>query len=96
MISMRRFGVVSVVLVALVGPAFAAGQARPASAQADYPFRDIKLSDEARIADLLFDLNREFGTTLVLVTHEIALARRCGRMLTLDAGRLVADTRVAA
>ncbi len=53
MISMRRFGVVSVVLVALVGPAFAAGQARPASAQADYPFRDIKLSDEARIADLL-------------------------------------------
>ncbi len=70
--------------------------ARPDVLFADEPTGNLDSVTGARIADLLFDLNREFGTTLVLVTHEIALARRCGRMLTLDAGRLVADTRVAA
>ncbi len=70
--------------------------ARPDVLFADEPTGNLDSVTGARRADLLFDLNREFGTTLVLVTHEIALARRCGRMLTLDAGRLVADTRVAA
>jgi putative ABC transport system ATP-binding protein len=70
--------------------------ARPDVLFADEPTGNLDSVTGARIADLLFDLNRELGTTLVLVTHEIALARRCGRMLTLDAGRLVADTRIVA
>ena len=69
---------------------------RPDVLFADEPTGNLDSVTGARIADLLFDQNREFGTTLVLVTHEIALARRCGRMLTLDAGRLVGDTRAAA
>jgi putative ABC transport system ATP-binding protein len=36
--------------------------------------------------DLLFELNRERGTTLVLVTHDPGLAGRCGRRLNIDAG----------
>ena len=44
----------------------------------------------------MFDLNRESATTLVLVTHDVALAGRCDRVLTLDAGRLVSDARAAA
>ena len=42
-----------------------------------------------RIAELLFTLNRERGTTLILVTHDLTLARRCDRCLTLEAGKLV-------
>ena len=44
-----------------------------------------------RIIELLFELNRESGATLVLVTHDPALARRCGRTLSLRSGRLQAD-----
>jgi putative ABC transport system ATP-binding protein len=40
--------------------------------------------------DLLFELNSQHGTTLVLVTHDERLAARCGRILRLAAGRLVA------
>jgi len=60
---------------------------------ADEPTGNLDSVTGARIADLLFDLNQELGTTLLLVTHEITLARRCGRVLTLDAGRLVTDAR---
>jgi ABC-type methionine transport system ATPase subunit len=42
----------------------------------------------------MFRLNREHGTTLVLVTHDLALAGRCGRRLSLAAGRLVRDEKV--
>jgi putative ABC transport system ATP-binding protein len=42
-----------------------------------------------RITDLLFDLNRSTGSTLVLVTHDRTLAARCGRILELDAGHTV-------
>ena len=38
--------------------------------------------------DLLFELNREYGTTLVLVTHDEALAARCARVVRLVAGRI--------
>jgi putative ABC transport system ATP-binding protein len=44
----------------------------------------------------MFRLNHEHGTTLVLVTHDQSLAARCGRKLSLSAGRLVGDDRVAA
>lgn len=54
--------------------------------------------DEAtgkRIVDLLFELNREAGTTLILVTHDLALARRCDRCLQLEGGTLHAIERQA-
>jgi putative ABC transport system ATP-binding protein len=38
---------------------------------------------------LMFDLNREQGTTLVLVTHDRAIAERCERRITIEAGRIV-------
>jgi putative ABC transport system ATP-binding protein len=41
--------------------------------------------------DLMFGLNEATGTTLVLVTHDRELAGRCGRVIRLDAGRIVGD-----
>jgi putative ABC transport system ATP-binding protein len=38
----------------------------------------------------MFDLNREQGTTLLLVTHDSAIATRCERRITIEAGRIVA------
>ncbi len=42
--------------------------------------------------ELMFELNRNSATTLVLVTHDEALASQCGRTLALEAGRLVRDS----
>jgi hypothetical protein len=42
-----------------------------------------------RIMDLLFGLNAGAGTTLILVTHDRSIAARCGRLVRLDAGRMV-------
>jgi putative ABC transport system ATP-binding protein len=56
---------------------------------ADEPTGNLDTHTGQRIIDLLFDLNKEKGTTLVLVTHDHALAERCDRMLQLEAGRLV-------
>jgi putative ABC transport system ATP-binding protein len=42
------------------------------------------------VADLLFSLNRDQGTTLILVTHDLDLAARCGQQVRLKAGRVVA------
>ena len=47
------------------------------------------------VAELMFRLNREHGTTLVLVTHDTALAARCPRRIALAAGRLVGDAGTA-
>ncbi len=58
---------------------------------ADEPTGSLDAATGARIIDLLFELNREAGATLVLVTHDPALADRCGQRLALHAGRLEAD-----
>jgi len=59
---------------------------------ADEPTGNLDTRTGAQIADLLFAMNRDAGTTLVLVTHEQRLAERCARQLRLDAGRLVSDS----
>ena len=56
---------------------------------ADEPTGNLDTATGQRITDLLFDLNRSTGSTLVLVTHDRALAGRCDRVLTLDAGHTV-------
>ncbi|WP_141243494.1 ABC transporter ATP-binding protein [Vreelandella boliviensis] len=57
---------------------------------ADEPTGNLDPDTGAQIIDLLFTLNREAGTTLILVTHDHALARRCDRCLRLDHGKLEA------
>jgi putative ABC transport system ATP-binding protein len=61
---------------------------RPAVLFADEPTGNLDTVTGGRIADLLFDLNASSGTTLLLVTHDRALAARCSRMLVMEAGRL--------
>ncbi|GAB6195135.1 ABC transporter ATP-binding protein [Lysobacter xanthus] len=64
---------------------------RPGLLFADEPTGNLDTRTGASIIELLFELNAQAGTTLVLVTHDDALAARCGRVLRLDAGRLVDD-----
>ena len=56
---------------------------------ADEPTGNLDRNTGESIARLLFDLNREHGTALVLVTHDLNLARRCGRIEEIEDGRLV-------
>jgi putative ABC transport system ATP-binding protein len=56
---------------------------------ADEPTGSLDAAAGADVIDLMFGLNRETGTTLVLVTHDEALAARCGRIVRLAAGRIV-------
>jgi len=55
---------------------------------ADEPTGSLDHATGAAIMDLMFALNREHGTTLVLVTHDRQLAQRCERRLTIEAGQL--------
>jgi len=55
---------------------------------ADEPTGNLDTTTGERIAQLLFELNAGSNTTLVLVTHDLALAHRCGRVLTMEAGAL--------
>ncbi|MDG2412116.1 MAG: ABC transporter ATP-binding protein [Halioglobus sp.] len=64
---------------------------KPAILFADEPTGNLDTETGQRIIELLFELNREEGTTLVLVTHDLVLAGRCERRLRLDSGRLVAE-----
>jgi putative ABC transport system ATP-binding protein len=61
---------------------------RPAVLFADEPTGNLDTVTGGRIADLLFDLNSHSGTTLVLVTHDRALAARCNQVWIMEAGRL--------
>jgi putative ABC transport system ATP-binding protein len=63
----------------------------PAVLFADEPTGNLDTETGAAIIEVLFDLNRQLGTTLVLVTHDEKLAARCGRILRLRAGRLVSS-----
>jgi len=56
---------------------------------ADEPTGNLDQVTSQYIQDLLFELNHENGTTLILVTHDISLANRCNRQLRLDQGELV-------
>ena len=58
---------------------------------ADEPTGSLDFATGERVMDLMMALNREQGTTLLLVTHDDALARRCQRQIRLSAGRIVED-----
>jgi putative ABC transport system ATP-binding protein len=64
---------------------------RPAILFADEPTGNLDTRTGQHVIDLLFELNREEGTTLVLVTHDQTLADRCQRRLRLDSGSLVRE-----
>ena len=61
---------------------------RPALLLADEPTGSLDFATGAQVMALMFELNREAGTTLVLVTHDTAIAERCERQLRIEAGRL--------
>jgi putative ABC transport system ATP-binding protein len=69
---------------------------RPRVLFADEPTGNLDGATGAEISDLLFALHERTGTTLFLVTHEEALARRCRRIVRLKDGRIVSDETVAA
>ncbi|MBK9160316.1 MAG: ATP-binding cassette domain-containing protein [Nitrosomonadales bacterium] len=62
---------------------------RPKILFADEPTGNLDAATGAQVIELMLELNRAQGTTLILVTHDEALARRCGRQLRLEAGRVV-------
>jgi putative ABC transport system ATP-binding protein len=68
----------------------------PAVLFADEPTGNLDSQTGANIMELMFNLNRSSKTTLILVTHDHSLAERCDRILTLDAGLLVNDSKAAA
>ncbi|MDR7268468.1 putative ABC transport system ATP-binding protein [Pelomonas saccharophila] len=63
---------------------------RPALLLADEPTGSLDFATGASVMELMFELNREAGTTLVLVTHDREIAARCERQLRIEAGRLAA------
>ena len=63
---------------------------RPALLLADEPTGSLDFATGETVMQLMLDLNREQGTTLVLVTHDRTLAARCDRRIALEAGRLLA------
>ncbi|GMU71058.1 MAG: ABC transporter ATP-binding protein [Burkholderiales bacterium] len=66
----------------------------PKLLMADEPTGNLDGATGGEIAELMFRLNHEHGTTLVLVTHDSTLASRCSRRLSLASGRLVGDERL--
>jgi putative ABC transport system ATP-binding protein len=64
---------------------------QPKTLFADEPTGNLDSNTGEKIIELLFDLNREHGTTLILITHEERLASRCQRRISLAAGAIVSD-----
>ncbi|QDA36714.1 ATP-binding cassette domain-containing protein (plasmid) [Paracoccus liaowanqingii] len=64
---------------------------RPAILLADEPTGNLDGANGQAIMDLLFGLHRDHGATLILVTHDPALAERCDRVIRLDDGRIAAE-----
>jgi len=62
---------------------------QPAVLLADEPTGSLDFATGETIMALMFDLNTELGTTLVLVTHDQGIAKRCSRRITIEAGRIV-------
>ena len=63
---------------------------KPAVLLADEPTGSLDFATGEKVMALMFELNQELGTTLVMVTHDRAIAERCERRITIEAGR-VAD-----
>ena len=68
----------------------------PAVLFADEPTGNLDSRTGEHVIDLMFELNRDSSTTLVLVTHDKSLAARCDRIISLDGGRLVSYEKAAA
>jgi putative ABC transport system ATP-binding protein len=64
---------------------------QPALLLADEPTGSLDFATGEQVMKLMFDLNRELGTTLVLVTHDRSIAERCERRITIEAGRVALD-----
>ena len=65
---------------------------RPAVLLADEPTGSLDFATGEKVMQLMFALNRELGTTLVLVTHDQSIAQRCARRIVLEAGRITSDS----
>ena len=65
---------------------------KPALLLADEPTGSLDFATGEKVMELMFDLNRELGNTLVLVTHDRAIATRCARCITIEAGRVLDTT----
>ncbi len=63
---------------------------------ADEPTGNLDAANSQKVADMLFELNRESDTTLVLVTHDLVLAKRCERQLLMDSGELTEKSATSA
>lgn len=63
---------------------------KPAVLLADEPTGSLDFATGEKVMALMFELNEELGTTLVMVTHDRAIAERCERRITIEAGRVVA------
>jgi putative ABC transport system ATP-binding protein len=68
---------------------------RPRILFADEPTGNLDASTGAKVVEIMLGLNREFGTTTVLVTHDMELARKARRVIRLSDGAIVEDTRTA-
>jgi len=67
---------------------------QPALLLADEPTGSLDFATGEQVMRLMFDLNRELGTTLVLVTHDRGIAARCEHRVTIEAGRVVAGDEI--
>mgnify|MGYP005839044039 CR=1 FL=1 len=63
---------------------------------ADEPTGNLDADTGSHIEDLLFDINEKYGTTLVMVTHDMALAEQCSRIIQLQNGEIFEDSEPAA